>query len=80
MNAPLTRPEAERAALLKEAIKQALDERADDHKAVIKEAITEWLNEKYTAFGKWSLMGIMAATLALLAYFLLIKGGWTPPR
>ena len=59
------RPEAERAFLLKQAIK---------------EAITEWLNEKFAQFGRWSLLGICATALAVLAWFVLIKSGWTPPR
>jgi hypothetical protein len=48
----------------------------DEQKAIIKQAITEWLDEKYTAFGKWTLHGLMAACLGALAYFLAIHGGF----
>lgn len=76
----LTRGEVERAYLLKQAIREVLEEGRPEHKAIIQEALTAWLNEKFAQFGKWSLAGVGAAILALIAYFLLIKGGWTPPR
>ena len=79
---PLTRAEEERAYLLKQAMREVLDEglTSDDRKAIVKEAISEWLDEKFVTLGKWSLGGIGAAALALLAYFVLIKSGWTPPK
>lgn len=48
----------------------------DQFKDVVKEALKEWLDEKFLTFGKWSLTGIAAAGLALLAYFLVWSGGW----
>ena len=48
----------------------------DEQKEIVKEAIREWLDEKYTAFGKWTLHGLMAACLGALAYFLAIHGGF----
>lgn len=74
------RSETERSFLLKQAIREVLDEGREEHKAIIQEAITAWLNTKFAQFGKWSLAGIGAAALALIAYFALIKGGWTPPK
>lgn len=47
----------------------------DEKKAIVKEAISEWLDAKYSAFGKWTLHGIAAAGLAATAYFL-ISQGW----
>lgn len=70
----------ERSFLLKQAIRDVLEEGREEHKAIIQEAITAWLNDKFAQFGKWSLAGVGAAILAIIAYFLLIKGGWTPPR
>lgn len=48
----------------------------EEQKAIVKEAIREWLDEKYTAFGKWTLHGLLAAALGFLAYFLAIHGGF----
>lgn len=48
----------------------------DEQKEIVKEAIREWLDEKYTDFGKWTLHGLMAACLGALAYFLAIHGGF----
>lgn len=48
-------------------------------KAVMKEAIKEWLDERFAEFGRWSFWGIAAAALSLIAYFILTTGGWKPP-
>lgn len=45
-------------------------------KEALKEALKEWLDEKFASFGKWTLMGISAAALGILAYFILISNGW----
>ena len=45
-------------------------------KLAIKEAIAEWLEEKATQFGWWSIKGIAAAAFAALAYFILLHTGW----
>lgn len=47
-----------------------------DEKQVLKEALREWLDEKFAAFGKWSLSAIAAAALAALTYFILSMNGW----
>lgn len=53
--------------------------RAED-KALIKEAVKEtlreWLDQKYTTFGKWSFHGVLAMLLAAIAYFIAIQNGW----
>ena len=54
--------------------------RKDDEihmKDVMKEAIKEWLDEKYVVIGKWTINGIIAAALAALAYFTMWSHGWS---
>lgn len=48
-------------------------------KGIVKEAIKEWLDEKFAQFGKWTLTGILASSLALLAYLLVRFGGFQKP-
>lgn len=45
-------------------------------KAAMKEAIHEWLDDKFLAFGKWSAAGVAAMSLGALAYFILTLNGW----
>jgi hypothetical protein len=52
----------------------------EEQKAVIKEALHEWLEAKFAQFGKWSLHGILAMVLVALAYLFLAQHGWTPPH
>lgn len=68
-------------SLLKQSIREVLAEQpTEERKTIYKEAIQEWLDEKYATFGRWSLGGIAAAALALLGYFLAVKSGWIPPH
>lgn len=39
-------------------------------KETIKEALKEWLDEKFLAFGKWSAAAIAASALAAIVYFI----------
>jgi hypothetical protein len=48
----------------------------DETKAALKEALKEWLDSKFAAFGKWSLTTIAACALAVLTYFILQINGW----
>jgi len=48
----------------------------DDVKAALKEGLREWLDEKFAAFGKWSLMGLGAAALAGAFYLAMTAAGW----
>jgi hypothetical protein len=50
--------------------KDALD------KAIVKEAIQEWLDKQFASFGKWSLTGIACALAAWLFYAWLSAHGW----
>ncbi len=45
-------------------------------KEAAKEAIREFLDEKFAAFGKWSLASIAALVLAGVVYFILLVNGW----
>lgn len=47
-----------------------------DTKDALKEALKEWLDEKFATFGKWSLGAIGAAALGALAWFILTANGW----
>jgi predicted transcriptional regulator len=48
-------------------------------KAVVKEALKEWLDEKFLTFGKWSAASIAAMLLAAVIYFILTNQGWKHP-
>ena len=48
-----------------------------DQKEVIKEALKEWLDEKYAIFGRWTLRSLLALLLAAVTY-LAFKTGWRP--
>ena len=58
---------------------EAYDRRTET-KAVIKEALKEWMDEKFAAFGRWSIIGIAAAALFALMYFILAVKGWKFPE
>ena len=58
---------------------EAYDRRTET-KTVIKEALKEWMDEKFAAFGRWSIIGIAAAALFALMYFILAVKGWKFPE
>lgn len=45
-------------------------------KDAAKEAMAEFLNAKFAAFGKWSLAGIGAMFLVAIIYFVALMNGW----
>lgn len=47
----------------------------DEQKEIVKEAIREWLDERYSEFGKWTLHGLLAAIIAAMTYYLALHGG-----
>ena len=53
-----------------------MEERKRFIKDAMKEAFKEYLEEKTTQFGKWSLRTIFAAVLVALIYFVLTMNGW----
>lgn len=48
----------------------------EDTKAALKEALKEWMDEKFAAFGRWSFYAIAAMGLTALVYFMLRMNGW----
>lgn len=47
-----------------------------DTKDVLKEALKEWLDDKFATFGRWSLGAFASLGLASLVYFILLMNGW----
>jgi hypothetical protein len=52
----------------------AVDE--DTAKQALKEALKEWMDEKFATFGKWSFSALATALVGALVYFLLLSNGW----
>jgi hypothetical protein len=48
----------------------------EEQKKIFKEALKEWMDEKYVALGKWSMGMIAALAMGALAYFILWANGW----
>lgn len=48
----------------------------EETKRIVKEALREWLDEKYAEFGKWSLHGLLAAGLAGMVVLIFWTQGW----
>jgi hypothetical protein len=52
------------------------DEAKELMREAVKEAASEWLDDKFRQFGKWSIMGLAAAGLVAIVYFILQLNGW----
>lgn len=48
----------------------------EETKQAIKEGLQDWLNEKFSEFGKFSLRGIFALMLVGLVYLWATSQGW----
>lgn len=46
----------------------------EQHKQVIKEAIKEWLDEKFADFGKWTIKSLGAIILTAVVIYLVNHG------
>lgn len=46
----------------------------DEQKALIKEALQDWLDAKYAEVGKWTVRGVAAVALVLLISFATAHG------
>lgn len=46
------------------------EQRHDEEKQIVKDALKEWLDEKFATFGKWSLASILAAALVAAVFFI----------
>lgn len=51
----------------------------EEAKAVAKEALKEWMDERFMELGRWSLHLIFVALAAAAAYVILRSSGWQPP-
>lgn len=60
------------------SVNQRLDALEDGvvTKEVVKEALKEWLDEKFVQFGKWTAASLAALLLAAFIYFILVTNGW----
>lgn len=48
----------------------------EDTKALMKEAIKEWMDDKVLQFGKWSITTILCSGIFALVYFIVQMGGF----
>jgi hypothetical protein len=48
----------------------------DETKQIVKEAITEWLDKKYEAFGKYTFRGFVVAGFSALIVLIGNWNGW----
>ena len=48
----------------------------EETKNVLKEALREWLDEKFAQFGRWSVTAFCSAALVGVVYFLLSAYGY----
>jgi len=76
---PILHPEEK--ALMKAAVREAILELdgPESRKALLKEALHEWMEEKFASVGKWTMRGILVMAFGMLVYFVFWTGGWTPP-
>lgn len=47
-----------------------------EQKELLKQALKEWLDGKFAAFGRWSFYSISSAAFTALMYFILSMSGW----
>lgn len=48
----------------------------ESQKAALKEALKEWMDEQFAAFGRWAFYGLMALAFTGVVYLALIGQGW----
>ena len=48
----------------------------EEQRALVKEAIGEWMDAQFAAFGKWTLAGLVIAAFGGLVYLAMIGAGW----
>ena len=48
----------------------------EEQKQAIKEGLQEWLNEKFSEFGKFSMRSLLAFLLVALVYLWASSQGW----
>jgi len=50
--------------------------RRDEDKQLVKEALKEWINERFAEFGKWTAKGLAVAAFGVFLYLYLTSQGW----
>ena len=48
----------------------------EEQKKLIKEALKEWLDAQFAAFGKWTFMGLLSLLFVAVSYAWLWEHGW----
>jgi hypothetical protein len=48
----------------------------EEQKKIIKEALKEWLDAQFAAFGKWTFMGLLSLLFVAVSYAWLWEHGW----
>lgn len=48
----------------------------EEQKKIIKEALKEWLDAQFAAFGKWTFMGLLSVLFVAVSYAWLWEHGW----
>ena len=46
----------------------------EEYKALVKDAIGEWLDTRYSQFGRWTIHGILAMVLGAVVMYLATHG------
>ena len=67
----------ELARIAKDLAKKLFEEA--ESKRVFKEALNEWLDHKFTEFGKWTLRGILIALFGALITIVMFTQGYHRP-
>jgi hypothetical protein len=49
---------------------------AEEEKKLLKQAIKEWMNDQFAAFGRMTFYGLLSAAFAGLVYLALVGAGW----
>ena len=64
--------------VFREAVLEYLRDKTnrEERKAIVAEAIDEWLDKQFVRVGKWTAAGLLAMFVAFLAYVSLLESGW----
>jgi len=52
------------------------EEQKELHKEAIKEAMQEWLDQRYQAVGKWTVKGFLAMMVVIVVWLYAAAHGW----
>lgn len=48
----------------------------EEFKEAVKEAVREWLDDQFAAFGRWTAIGIASGLFAVIFKIVFISGEW----